>query len=56
MISRASASDLNQLVQALVAELAVESLHLRVLRRLTGPYQTQRHAVSVGPGTKRVTV
>ena len=43
------------LVQALVAELAVEALHVRVLRRFPGLYQTQRHAVAVGPAIERVT-
>ena len=43
------------LVQALVAELAVEALHVRVLRRFPGLYQTQRHAVAVGPAIERIT-
>jgi len=42
------------LVQALISELAVESVYVRVLPRLTGLYQAQRHAVTVGPAIERV--
>ena len=42
------------LVQALVAELVVEALHVCILRRLAGLYQPQRHAVAVGPAIERV--
>ena len=42
------------LVQALVAEPAVEALHVRVLRRLASLDQPQRHAVTVGPAVERV--
>ena len=40
------------LVQALVAELAVEALHIRVLRRLAGQYQAQRFPAVVGPAVE----
>ena len=43
------------LVHALFAELAVDALQIRVLRRLVDLYRTQRHAVTVGPAIERVT-
>jgi hypothetical protein len=42
------------LVKALVAELAVEALHVCGLRRLACLNQPQRHAIAVGPAVERV--
>ncbi len=42
------------LVKALVVELAVEALHVCVLRRLAGLYQPQRHTVAVGPAVEPI--
>ena len=42
------------LVQALVAELAVEALHVCVLRRLAGLYQPQRYPIAIRPAVERI--
>ncbi len=41
------------LVQAVVEELTVESLHVRVQRRFAGMNQTQRRTAAVGPSIER---